>query len=112
MMMGRIKAPSPEQLAAINDYLQEHSQKEIPTGRADDLQQTEGGRLFGSVCSRCHALPYPGQHTAREWPSVMERMRRYISEADQDQPPEKDWEQIVNFLKRNSGVEDTAEEGR
>lgn len=107
MMMGTTEAPSQEQLAIIVDYLQKHAQKPLPAAQVDELQQTEGGRLFSSVCSRCHPLPDPAQYTARKWPAVVERMKPYMAESGQGIPSEKELEKIVNFLQ-STRTEDTA----
>lgn len=103
MMMGRIEAPSQEQIAAITDYLQEHAQKPLPEAQTDELRQTEGGDLFIEVCSRCHPLPDPAQHHGSDWPAVVERMRGYMVESGQDLPTEAEWQRIVDFLRTASG---------
>ncbi len=33
-----------------------------------------GARLVARYCGQCHFAPAPGQHTAAEWPKVLERM--------------------------------------
>jgi hypothetical protein len=112
MMMGTIEAPSQEQLAIITDYLQGHAQKPFPAERVDELQQTEEGSLFSTVCSRCHPLPDPAQYTAREWPTVVERMKPYMAGSGQNIPSEKELEKIVKFLqsKRNEDASESNDE--
>lgn len=102
MMMGTVEAPSSEQLAVITEYLQKYAQKPLPRSKASELKQKEGAGLYRIFCSRCHVLPDPAQYPARKWPVVVERMQRYMEEADQALPTEDEWRQIVDFLKTNS----------
>ena len=36
--------------------------------------ESAGARLVARYCGQCHFAPAPGQHTAAEWPKVVERM--------------------------------------
>ena len=36
--------------------------------------ESAGARLVAHYCGQCHFAPAPGQHTAAEWPRVVERM--------------------------------------
>ena len=36
--------------------------------------ESAGARLVAHYCGQCHFAPAPGQHTAAEWPKVLERM--------------------------------------
>jgi hypothetical protein len=36
--------------------------------------ESAGARLVAHYCGQCHYAPAPGQHTAAEWPRVVERM--------------------------------------
>jgi hypothetical protein len=63
--------------------------------------------MFSIACSQCHALPDPRRHTAREWPGVVERMRRHMSWANIVVGPDTlktnpvlDTSAIVRFLQR------------
>jgi hypothetical protein len=38
-----------------------------------------GARLVARYCGQCHYAPAPGQHTAAEWPKVLERMDLLIA---------------------------------
>ncbi|MDA8254366.1 MAG: hypothetical protein M0Z99_01795 [Betaproteobacteria bacterium] len=72
-MMG-VAAPDPVQLEILLGYLQRYAQKPINAATYPDLD-TPPSRAFSTTCMQCHALPDPKQHTAREWPSVVTRMR-------------------------------------
>lgn len=76
-MMAGVLAPSPAELEALLAYLRRHGQKPINRARYPDLATPEG-RAFDLACSQCHALPDPQRHTAREWPAVVERMKKHL----------------------------------
>jgi cytochrome c2 len=75
-MMAEVSAPTDGETATLVAYLQKHSQKEI-AGNHPALK-SEAGQMFAIACSQCHALPDPSQHTAREWPAVVERMKGHM----------------------------------
>src|SRR5688572_15917389 len=60
-MMAGIQAPTPEEVAVLNRYLQQHSQQAIDP--AHPGLKTEAGKMFSIACSQCHAAPDPRQHT-------------------------------------------------
>lgn len=101
MMMGRIEAPDKQELATILGYLQAHAQKALDTRLAPGLE-TAAGKAFRDFCSQCHALPDPGQHTAKKWPEVVERMKGYMESMDKRVPDEKTLREILGFLQRNA----------
>lgn len=76
-MMHGIEVPDVTQQKELLAYLQAHAlvsvnEKDIPQS---DSQEA---KLFAQKCSQCHALPSPSQHTASQWPSVVNRMRQHI----------------------------------
>jgi len=73
-MMAGVKAPSPEETAAIKAYLRRFSQKPLDPVRYPEVNQPSG-EAFRLACSQCHTLPDPQRHTAREWPAVVARMQ-------------------------------------
>ena len=104
MMVG-VRAPTSEEIAILNDYLQKHAQKEIAPEHP--ALKTTAGEMFSIACSQCHALPDPIQHTAREWPAVVERMRGHMLWANTvvgvpelRTVPELKTDQIVALLQR------------
>jgi cytochrome c2 len=105
MMMGRAEAPTEKELAEIIDYLQSHAQKPLPTRLMPDLE-SPAGKAFHAACSQCHTLPDPGQHTAEEWPAVVERMKGYMASMGKAVPDEKELGEIVGFLQRHGRKQD------
>lgn len=57
---------------------------------------------FNHRCSSCHALPSPGQHTARQWEAVVERMGENIDSAGLLPLSKEDREGITGFLRRHA----------
>ena len=76
-MMGRVDAPSDAEVETLTRYLEKYGQHEIPSSHP--ALRTERGEMFAIACSQCHALPDPRRHTAREWPAIVERMRRHMA---------------------------------
>jgi hypothetical protein len=101
MMEMMVESPDESELQAILGYLQEYAQKPIDEAQYDDLD-TSAGRAFQSTCSLCHALPDPQQHTAEEWPVVVERMKQNMVTQGKAVPNEATIEEIVGFLQRHA----------
>jgi len=104
-MMAGVQAPAEEEVAILNRYLQKHSQKEIDP--AHPGLRTEAGKMFNIACSQCHAAPDPRQHTSREWPAVVERMKQHMAWANTvvgarelRTVPELNTDEILQFLQR------------
>ena len=79
-MMAQIRAPTTEEVATLTRYLQKHGQKEIDSSHP--ALATTAGQIYHLACSQCHSLPDPRRHTAREWPVVVERMKRHMAWAN------------------------------
>lgn len=104
-MMDEISAPTQEETATLVAYLQRNAQKEIPADHP--ALKSEAGQMFVIACSQCHALPDPAQHTAREWPAVVERMKGHMQWANTvvgspelRTTPELKTAEIVSLLQR------------
>jgi mono/diheme cytochrome c family protein len=109
-MMDNVKAPTEQEVAVLASYLEKHGQREIDP-RHPGLA-SEAGKIFAIACSQCHSLPDPRRHTAREWPAVVERMRRHISWANTvvgadhlKTVPVLETREILRFLQRHSRPE-------
>lgn len=102
VMMGRVDAPEKGDLAAILAYLQTYAQKPLAV-RLSPALKIQAGQSFRDVCSQCHVLPDPGQHSATEWPVVVERMKGYMADMGKPVPDEKTVRDIVGFLQRHGG---------
>lgn len=76
-MMAHVKAPTDAEVETLTRYLQQHGQTEIDP--AHPALSTHAGEIFSIACAQCHALPDPRRHTAREWPAIVERMKRHMA---------------------------------
>jgi len=73
-MMAGVEAPEPREAKALLAYLRKHA---LPPLDPKKLPQVNAlaGESFRIACSQCHALPDPRRYTAKEWPTVVERMQ-------------------------------------
>lgn len=106
-MMAHIASPTDAEVQTLTRYLEKHAQKEIDS--AHPALKTKAGEVFSIACSQCHALPDPRRHTAREWPSVVERMQRHMAwtntvsgAAELRTRPELDTAAIVRLLQQHA----------
>lgn len=99
MPMRSLRAPSPEEVRIMLDYLEDNALRTTP---ADSLPTNPAAHLFARTCSRCHALPDPAQHAAGEWPGVVERMRENMRRMEVDGITDEQAGRIVEFLQRHA----------
>ena len=109
-MMDNVEAPTEKEVTVLTRYLQKHGQREMDP--AHPALRSESGQMFSIACSQCHALPDPRRHTAREWPVVVERMKRHMAWANIVVGPDTlkttpvlDTAEIVRFLQRHARSE-------
>lgn len=109
-MMDNVEAPGDAEVAALTAYFRKHGQREMDP--AHPALRTEPGKMFGIACTQCHALPDPRRHTAREWPGVVERMKRHmawantvVGVAELKTNPTLQTDEIVRFLQRHARPE-------
>ncbi|ALP53740.1 hypothetical protein Tel_11660 [Candidatus Tenderia electrophaga] len=100
-MMHDIKAPSDNELQILAAYLQKHAQQAIDKTQYTDLN-SPAGKTFMATCSQCHALPDPKQHTAAEWPTIVERMTRNMDAMGKAVPDQETLEVIVAYLQKHA----------
>jgi hypothetical protein len=112
-MMADVRAPAPGEVATLTLYLQKHGQKEIDPPHP--ALATTAGQIYDLACSQCHSLPDPRRHTAREWPAVVDRMKRHMAWAnvivgapELRTVPELNTAEIVRFLQRYARAETRA----
>ncbi len=55
------------------------------------------------ICSQCHGLPLADQHSAAEWPAVIDRMMGHIQANNKARPDDKEREEIIKFYQARSG---------
>jgi hypothetical protein len=111
-MMDNVLAPTDAEVVELTRYLRKHAQREMDP--AHPALRTPAGQMFSIACAQCHALPDPQRHTAREWPGVVERMKRHMAwtntvvgvEALRTNPA-LDTGEIVRFVQRHARVETT-----
>ena len=104
-MMAQVSAPTDPEVEMLTRYLQKFGQAEIDARHP--AMTTRAGEMFAIACSQCHAVPDPRRHTAREWPAVVERMKRHMSWAnvvigppELRTTPELRTDEIVGLLRR------------
>ena len=98
---GAIPVPDRREREAILSYLQAHALAAVRP-RAVPEAGSESAELFTRTCSRCHAVPDPSQHTAEEWPTVVERMRGHMRQQEVGDLSDREARAIVDYLKRAS----------
>ncbi len=105
-MMGQgrtvIRSPTPAERDTILAYLQGHAMRALAEDSLPDAGAA-GAAIFRRACSRCHALPDPGQHTAAEWPAVVARMREHMQQMNVGDVSDADAQAIVAYLGRTAG---------
>ena len=97
-MMHDIEAPNDGELRTLVAYLQQHAQVPIDRARYTDLS-APNGKLFEAICSQCHVLPDPRQHTANEWPGVVGRMTQNMKTMGKPLPDQATLETVIEFLQ-------------
>lgn len=99
--MPAIASPSEADVAHLRGYLKKNALKPAPETLAP-TEKGPGGERFAQVCSQCHALPDPAQHTAAEWPEVVSRMHVNMRRMGVAPPEEDDRAQILAFLTEHA----------
>jgi len=109
-MMDDVEAPTDQETGVLAAYLKKHGQKEMDPRHP--ALKSEAGRMFSIACTQCHALPDPRGHTPREWPEVVDRMKRHMAWANTvvgtdalKTMPVLDTTEIVRFLQRYARTE-------
>ena len=74
------------------------------SGPAADANQSQGkgAAAFQQVCSACHGLPDPRQHTAAQWPRVVHRMEYHMSSYGMRLPDSKTIQAINHYLESHA----------
>lgn len=105
MGMMQVESPSQAELVAISSYLGVNSMAGL-----DPQQMLEmtgpGAEAFREVCSVCHALPDPRQHTRDTWPAVVDRMAQNMRSLNGVVPSDSELEQIIRFLQSNASSDE------
>ncbi len=101
MMGRRMKAMTPQDKKEVMAYLQKHSLKAMSKDSIKELT-SQGGQKFKQTCTQCHALPDPKQHTIKEWPTVIQRMKKNMAQMGKPVISQKEEQLILDFLKENA----------
>jgi cytochrome c5 len=103
-----IKSPAAAERYEIIKYLTANALKVsgtvLPLGRGRDA--------FGLVCSRCHALPDPRDHSKTDWPIVFARMERNMERMKVAPPTGEQAEQILSYLQTAAAEKPAPRAGR
>lgn len=97
MGMMNMESPSTKEQETIVDYLKKHSLKSIPPGELPS-PGSQGATLFRERCFQCHSLPDPKNHTAEEWPGIVERMRSNMNSMGRPVITAEEKNEIVAYL--------------
>lgn len=75
-----------------------------PSGPVTDSNQSQGkgAAAFQQVCSACHGLPDPRQHTASQWPRVVHRMEYHMSSYGMPLPDSETIQAINHYLESHA----------
>ncbi|MBI3609250.1 MAG: cytochrome c [Nitrospirae bacterium] len=99
--MMRIHRPTAEEQEALLQYLQRNALRTFSGPSLPDAG-SPGAERYKTVCGRCHAVPDPTLHTAGEWPSVVERMRRNMKVMGKPAIMDAERAEISDYLKRHA----------
>ena len=103
--MMNVEAPNGGEKEIILSYLQKHALKVIKEQELP-APESKGALLFKDTCSQCHDLPGPKNHTAEEWPRIVENMTDFIRELKQGtQLSDQDKERIIQYLQEYSKLD-------
>jgi cytochrome c553 len=94
-----IRVPEVGERVRITSYLTANALKVSP----ENLPPGNGQAAFVEVCSRCHALPDPRIHTAKDWPAVFLRMEGNIQRMKVRGPTQEQTGQILTYLQEVAG---------
>ncbi len=91
----KVAVPDEGDRAVLLNYLTANalqvSGSSLPPGR--------GREEFALICSRCHALPDPTVHSAKDWATVFLRMERNMEKMNVRPPTRAETEAILTYLQ-------------
>lgn len=100
-MLARVIMPPKKDWEILTDYVTSHAQMALNPASVSDLETPEG-RAFQTTCSACHAMPDPMQHTPKEWPRVVARMKANMRSAHQPLPDEETLGKVIGYLQTHA----------
>lgn len=90
-----IQIPDPSERIAMLGYFNLHALR--VSGAT--LPEGPGQETFSMVCSRCHALPHPRDHSPQDWPAVVTRQFENMDRMNVTRPTAEETEQILGYLR-------------
>jgi len=102
MGMSRISPPSRDEEGVILDYLRANAFRSTTVEALPESTHPDAA-LFARMCSRCHALPDPTQHTSPEWAAVVARMRQNMRAMGVREVTEAEASAIIAYVQRAAG---------
>lgn len=96
-LMGKIETPTESEREIIQNYLVNNALQPL-----EPIPDALKGHAYERHCGSCHALPDPKQHTADEWPQVVERMLRSMPVMKYSPPDAEELKSIEDYLQ--SGI--------
>lgn len=103
-MLAHVIMPAEKDWQQLRSYMASNAQSPLDRSQFDDLDSPEG-LAFQTTCSQCHAAPAPSQHTAREWPRTVLRMKTHMKNAGKSVPDAETTQQVVSYLQKHSKTE-------
>ncbi|NKE70142.1 hypothetical protein [Candidatus Manganitrophus noduliformans] len=100
--MMQVRSPTAEEGEVLVDYLKAHAMKGLPPGLVPE-PDSPGAVLFQQTCGQCHTLPDPRQHTAPEWPGIVERMQSNMQVMGKRVITEREKVEITGYLSKHAG---------
>jgi cytochrome c5 len=95
-----VPIPTPAQRQVMLAYLIDNALKVSGA----DLPAGPGRATFSQVCSRCHSLPDPRQHSPDDWPAVVMRMETRMQQMQVNRPQQAQMQEILAYLQQSSGA--------
>jgi len=105
--------PEYDQAHKLLGYLKAYAIKPFKEYRGKYIDtSSEPFRLFQSICTQCHTLPDPRQHTAEEWPTIVNKMKQNIVSMVKVRTTDTNMQKIMTFLQEHAGEASETTEGR
>jgi cytochrome c5 len=92
-----VAVPAEGDRVAMLNYLMANALKVT-----DHLPDGAGRDVFSAMCSRCHLLPDPRQHSPADWPAVIERMERNMERMKVSGLSHEQAQSIIGYLGKVS----------
>jgi cytochrome c5 len=99
--MMHVRQPTAEESHTILVYLQQNTLRAF-SGPSIPDPNSSGAKRYKMVCVRCHVLPDPRLHTAEEWATVVQRMRRNMKVMEKPAISNSEAAEITGYLQHHA----------